>query len=162
MKTIRIMAIAMLIVGSGLALLLARGQQAAGIRTHRSCHRAHGREHARRASPRNCHRRRGRADPEPAGEAPGQPGHRLPPWGASAPHRHARSAFIYAYVLSGQIRSQVDDEPARVYRSGETWFESPGAHHPVSANASDTEPARLLAVVIVDAADKQLTIPDRR
>src|SRR5687767_8785247 len=98
---------------------------------------------------------------------PDLPGKRLvshvvdyPPGGGSAPHRHARSAFIYAYVLSGEIRSQVDGEPARVYRVGEAWFESPGAHHPVSVNASDTEPARLLAVVIVDAADKQVTIPD--
>jgi quercetin dioxygenase-like cupin family protein len=82
------------------------------------------------------------------------------PGGSSAPHRHARSAFIYAYVLSGEIRSQVDDEPARVYRPGEWWFESPGAHHRVSANASGTEPARLLAVFIVDAADEQLTTPD--
>ena len=98
---------------------------------------------------------------------PNLPGKRLvshivdyPPGASSAPHRHARSAFIYAYVLSGEIRSQVDGEPARVYRAGETWFESPGAHHRVSANASDTEPARLLAVLIVDAADEQLVIPD--
>jgi quercetin dioxygenase-like cupin family protein len=98
---------------------------------------------------------------------PNLPGKRLvtrvvdyPPGGGSAPHRHARSAFIYAYVISGEIRSQVESEPARVYRAGEAWFESPGSHHRVSVNASDTEPARLLAVVIVDAADKQLTIPD--
>jgi quercetin dioxygenase-like cupin family protein len=82
------------------------------------------------------------------------------PGARSAPHRHARSAFIYAYVLSGEIRSQVDGEPARVYRVGEAWFEGPGAHHRVSENASDTKPARLLAVLIVDAADKQLVIPD--
>ena len=81
------------------------------------------------------------------------------PGASSAPHRHARSAFIYAYVLSGAIRSQVDDEPVRVYRPGEAWFESPGSYHRVSENASDTEPARLLAVLIVDAADEQLVIP---
>jgi quercetin dioxygenase-like cupin family protein len=98
---------------------------------------------------------------------PNLPGKRLaslivdyPPGASSVPHRHARSAFIYAYVLSGEIRSQVDGGPARVYRPGEAWFERPGAHHRVSANASDTEPARLLAVFIVDAADEQLTIPD--
>ena len=98
---------------------------------------------------------------------PNLPGKRLvsrvidyPPWGGTPPHRHARSAFIYAYVLSGEIRSQIDDEPARVYRPGETWLESPGAHHRVSVSASDIEPARLLAVIVVDAADKQLTIPD--
>jgi quercetin dioxygenase-like cupin family protein len=98
---------------------------------------------------------------------PNLPGKRLvsfvveyPPGASSAPHRHAPSAFIYAYVLSGEVRSQVDDEPARIYRPGESWFESPGAHHRVSANASDSEPARLLAVFIVDAADQQVTIPD--
>ena len=97
---------------------------------------------------------------------PNLPGKRLvshvvdyPPAASSVPHRHG-SAFVYAYVLSGAVRSQVDDEPVRVYRPGETWFESPGAHHRVSANASDTEPARLLAVLIVDAADEQLVIPD--
>ena len=98
---------------------------------------------------------------------PNVPGKRLvsnivdyPAGASSAPHRHASSAFIYAYVLSGEIRSQVDDEPVRVYRAGEAWFESPGAHHRVSANASNTEPARLLAVFIVDAANEQLTTPD--
>ena len=97
---------------------------------------------------------------------PNLPGKRLvshivdyPPGASSVPHRHG-SAFVYAYVLSGAVRSQVDDEPVRVYRPGETWFERPGAHHRVSANASDTEPARLLAVLIVDAADEQLVIPD--
>jgi quercetin dioxygenase-like cupin family protein len=98
---------------------------------------------------------------------PNLPGKRLvghvvdyPPEARSAPHRHAGSAFIYAYVIAGEIRSQVDREPARVYRAGEAWFESPGAHHRVSENASDTEPARLLAVLIVDVADEQLVIPD--
>ena len=98
---------------------------------------------------------------------PNLPGKRLvshvvdfPPGANSVPHRHAPSAFIYAYVLSGAVRSQVNDEPVRVYRTGEAWFEDPGSHHRVSANASDTEPARLLAVVIVDAADGKLTIPD--
>ena len=47
-----------------------------------------------------------------------------------------------------------------MYRAGEAWFENPGAHHRVSANASKTKPARLLAVFIVDAADEQLVSPD--
>jgi quercetin dioxygenase-like cupin family protein len=84
-----------------------------------------------------------------------------PPGERSEPHRHAHSAFIYAYVLSGRIRSQVDDEPARVYGPGESWFENPGAHHRVSANASKTEPARLLATFIVDATDEPLTTADQ-
>lgn len=83
-----------------------------------------------------------------------------PPGGASAPHRHARSAFIYAYVLSGQIESQVDDGPARIYKTGESFHEEPGAHHRVSRNASATAPARLLAVFVVDTGDNPLTSPD--
>jgi quercetin dioxygenase-like cupin family protein len=64
-------------------------------------------------------------------------------------------------VVSGAIRSHVDDEPAKVYRAGEGFFELPGAHHKVSENASDTEPARLLAVFVVDPSE-MLTIPDGR
>lgn len=84
------------------------------------------------------------------------------PGAASTPHHHAGSAFIYAHVLSGAIRSQVDDQPARVYRTGETWFEVPGAHHTISENASKTEPARLLAVFIVDSTEEVLTTPDHQ
>ena len=159
MKKTRIIGIAVLIVGGGLALHVARAQQPGITRTDRataptagSTHGAPLRETVTVA-----------AD-EPI---PNLPGKRLvshivdyPPGASSASHHHARSAFIYAYVLSGEIRSQVDDEPARVYRPGQTWFESHGAYHRVSANASDTEPARLLAVLIVDLADEELVIPD--
>jgi quercetin dioxygenase-like cupin family protein len=85
-----------------------------------------------------------------------------PPGGKSPSHRHAGSAFIYAHVLSGAIRSQVDDEPAKVYRVGENFYEVPGSHHRVSENASDREPASLLAVFIVDSKDNPVTIPDRK
>jgi quercetin dioxygenase-like cupin family protein len=82
------------------------------------------------------------------------------PGAKSAPHHHASSAFISAYVLSGAVRSQVDDEPAKVFRAGESWFEQPGAHHKVSENASATEPAQLLAIFVVDTDEKVLTTPD--
>ena len=85
-----------------------------------------------------------------------------PPGGKSPPHRHAMSAFIYAHVLSGAIRSQVDDAPAKVYRVGEGFYEVPGSQHRVSENASDREPASLLAVFSVDAHDHPLTIPDQK
>lgn len=81
--------------------------------------------------------------------------------GASSPgHRHPASAFIYATVLEGAIRSQVNDGPAAVYRAGESFAEMPGDHHLVSANASDTEPARLLAVFVVDTDATELVIDD--
>ena len=168
MKTARIMLAAVLILGSSLAPHVAQSQQRGVKRTDPLRHEA--------AAAAAIVPAAGSTHGAPLGETitvaanvpiPNLPGKRLvshivdyPPGASSAAHRHARSAFIYAYVLSGLIRSQVDDEPSRVYRPGETWFESPGSHHRVSANASDTEPARLLAVVIVDAADEQLTIPD--
>jgi quercetin dioxygenase-like cupin family protein len=83
-----------------------------------------------------------------------------PPGAKSAAHHHAPSAFIYAHVLSGAIRSRVDDQPAKVYAVGEGFYESPGAHHWISENASSTEPASLLAVFVVDSKDKVLTTPD--
>jgi quercetin dioxygenase-like cupin family protein len=85
-----------------------------------------------------------------------------PPGGGSLPHRHAASAFIYAHVLSGAIRSQVDDDPAKVYRAGEGFHEAPGSHHRVSENASDNEPASLLAIFVVDSRDDPPTTPDQK
>jgi len=84
-----------------------------------------------------------------------------PPGGRSLAHHHAASAFIYAYVLSGAIRSQVGDEPAEVYQAGENFYEMPGSHHRISENASDKESASLLAVFVVDAKDDPLTTPDQ-
>ncbi|WP_175923905.1 cupin domain-containing protein [Burkholderia latens] len=82
-----------------------------------------------------------------------------PPGAASVPHLHAKSAFIYAYVVSGAIESKVNDGDVHVFRAGESWSEPPGATHSVSRNASKTEAAKLLAVFVVDSRDKKLTIP---
>ena len=82
------------------------------------------------------------------------------PGAASPSHTHANSAFIYAYVVSGAIESQVDDGLKQVFKAGQSWFENPGAHHVVSRNASATEPAKLLAVFVVDSDDKALTTSD--
>ena len=84
------------------------------------------------------------------------------PGGKSPAHHHARSAFIYAHVLSGAIRSQVDDEPAKVYQVGEGFYEVPGSHHRISENASDRYSASLLAVFVVDSKRQALTTPDQK
>ncbi|MEH2549267.1 quercetin dioxygenase-like cupin family protein [Bradyrhizobium sp. AZCC 2262] len=83
------------------------------------------------------------------------------PGAASPSHSHAKSAFIYAFVISGNIESQVNDGQQRIYHAGESFFELPGAHHVVSRNASSTEPAKLLAVFVVDTKDRALTTPDK-
>ena len=81
------------------------------------------------------------------------------PGAASPSHTHAKSAFIYAYVISGAIESKVNAGETRIYRAGESWSEQPGAIHSISRNASETQPAKLLAVFLLDTNDHPLTTP---
>lgn len=81
------------------------------------------------------------------------------PGGGSVAHTHPASAFIYATVLEGAVASKLNDGPEAVYRAGESWSEQPGDRHEVSRNASATEPARLLAVFVVDTAETDLVKP---
>ena len=81
------------------------------------------------------------------------------PGGYSPGHTPAKSAFIYATVLEGAIRSQVNDGPVKVYEAGQSFSEMPPDRHDVSANASETKPAKLLAVFVVDTNETELTIP---
>lgn len=60
-------------------------------------------------------------------------------------------------MLEGAIRSQVNDGPIVTYKAGENFFEMPGDRHGVSANASDTQPMKLLAVFVVDSSETELT-----
>src|SRR5213080_1320111 len=81
------------------------------------------------------------------------------PGDASSAHTHPKSAFIYATVLEGAIRSSVNDGPVVTYHTGQSFSEMPGDRHSVSANASKTEPAKLLAVFVLDTDEKELTTP---
>jgi quercetin dioxygenase-like cupin family protein len=78
------------------------------------------------------------------------------PGARSVPHFHPRTAFVYAYVISGTIVSAVNDEAPRTYRAGESWSEAPGVLHRLTRNASDTSPARLLAIFIADHDETEL------
>ncbi|MCA8096511.1 cupin domain-containing protein [Burkholderia contaminans] len=64
------------------------------------------------------------------------------PGQASEAHRHLGSVF--AVVSKGAVLSQVNGGPLHRYRAGEGWYEAPGSRHPVSRNASATEPAQLV------------------
>jgi quercetin dioxygenase-like cupin family protein len=108
--------------------------------------------------------------PQLSAALPNAPGKRMTvvtvnyaPGQKSGPHHHAGSAFLYARVLSGKVRSQVEgqDAAAKVYGVGEGWTEGPDAHHLVSENASATEPASLLVVFVADDG-ATLTTPDKR
>ncbi|GAA4084550.1 cupin domain-containing protein [Actinomadura miaoliensis] len=82
----------------------------------------------------------------------------FPPGARAVPHRHG-NAFVYAYVLQGTVRSQLEGEPMRTYHQGENWIEQPGAHHVATENVSNTEPAKLL-VVFISNTGEQLKIND--
>ena len=84
------------------------------------------------------------------------------PGGFSSAHTHPNSAFIYATVLEGAIRSQVNDGPVKVFKAGESFSEMPGDRHGVSENASKTKPAKLLAVFVVGTSQKELTFPSNK
>jgi quercetin dioxygenase-like cupin family protein len=81
------------------------------------------------------------------------------PGGSSAAHRHA-AASSPMYSPDKFARRIPRLGQCGVYRAGETFFEPPGSTHLVSANASDTEPASLLALFVADD-HAQLTQPAR-
>ena len=70
------------------------------------------------------------------------------PGGFTRAHRHAGS--VTAYITKGEIRSQLGGGPVETFKVGQSFFEPPGATHLVSANASNTEPAELIAVFVAD------------
>lgn len=73
----------------------------------------------------------------------------FPPGARSVPHRHG-DAFLYVYVLAGEIKSQIEGQSVHTYRKGESWCEQPGEHHVLTENASANEVARLLVVFVAD------------
>jgi quercetin dioxygenase-like cupin family protein len=78
------------------------------------------------------------------------------PGESSAAHRHP--GITIAYVLEGEIRSKVGDDPEKTYATGQIFLETPNQLHAVSRNASTTKPAKLLAVMLAEKG-KQLTVP---
>jgi len=71
-----------------------------------------------------------------------------PPGGASPAHRH--DAHVFVYVLEGRFATQVAGQERVVLKAGETFYENPRDEHVVSANASETEPLRILVLMVKD------------
>ncbi|UVL97438.1 cupin domain-containing protein [Pseudomonas atacamensis] len=78
------------------------------------------------------------------------------PGQSSIAHKHEGTAM--AYVLDGEVISQVKGEQAITYKKGQFWYEPAGSEHLVSKNASSTKPAKLL-VFMVMAPNEQVLIP---
>jgi quercetin dioxygenase-like cupin family protein len=70
--------------------------------------------------------------------------------GATPPHRHG-GASVFAYTLSGSVLNKMNDDPIRVTKQGDSWYEAPGCHHRISANASKTEPAAFFVNFVIDS-----------
>jgi len=80
------------------------------------------------------------------------------PGGFTRPHRHAGS--VTAYITKGEVRSQLSGGPLETFTVGQSFFEPPGSTHLVSANASNTEPAELIAVFVADEGAQLTTYID--
>lgn len=80
------------------------------------------------------------------------------PTSTRLPHRHG-DAFVYAYVLEGTVRSQLDHQPVPTFHQGDNWVEEPGAHHVLTENTSSTQRARL-PVVFVSHTEAKLKVND--
>lgn len=76
------------------------------------------------------------------------------PGQASIAHKHQGTAM--AYVVSGEVTSQVKGEQAITYKAGESWYEPAGSEHLISKNASATKPAKLLVFMLMDKTDEVL------
>src|SRR5215472_12577981 len=80
------------------------------------------------------------------------------PGGFTRPHRHSGS--VTAYISRGEIRSQLGGGPVETFKVGQSFFEPPGSTHMISANASNTEPAELIAVFVADEGAQLTTFLD--
>jgi quercetin dioxygenase-like cupin family protein len=84
----------------------------------------------------------------------------IPPGGGSAAHRHP-GHHIFGYVLEGSYKIKLDQGAETVLSKGQTFYEAPGQLHAVSANASQTEPAKVLAVIVAESG-KPITVPEKQ
>ena len=70
------------------------------------------------------------------------------PGEASPPHTHP--CAVVGYVVEGSLRMRVEGQPEKLYSAGESFYEAPNGVHAVSANASATQPAKLIAYFVCD------------
>jgi quercetin dioxygenase-like cupin family protein len=84
----------------------------------------------------------------------------IPPGGGSAAHRHP-GHHVFGYVLEGSYKLKVGDGAETVVNKGQTFYEAPGQLHAVSANASQSEPAKVLAVIVAESG-KPITVPEKQ
>jgi quercetin dioxygenase-like cupin family protein len=77
---------------------------------------------------------------------------------ADVPHRHPGPAF--GYVLEGEFEWAIDDQPAKVFKGGETFYEPAGCLHRVAKNPAAKGKTRVVAVVLHPRDAKEVTLPE--
>jgi quercetin dioxygenase-like cupin family protein len=80
----------------------------------------------------------------------------IPPGAGSPPHRHP-GHHVFGYVLEGSYKIKLDQGGEMVLGKGQTFHEAPGQLHAVSANASDSQPAKVLVFMVVESG-KPITV----
>jgi quercetin dioxygenase-like cupin family protein len=84
----------------------------------------------------------------------------IPPGAGSPPHRHP-GHHVFGYVLEGSYKIKLDQGPETLLTKGQTFHEAPGQLHAVSANASQTEPAKVLVFMVAESG-KPATVPEKQ
>src|SRR3954467_14433201 len=84
----------------------------------------------------------------------------MEPGQSSSPHRHPGPVF--GYVIEGEYEWAIDQQPAKVLKAGETFYEPTGCLHRVSKNPSAKGKSRVLAVVLHPRDAKQIAIPEKK
>lgn len=77
----------------------------------------------------------------------------------SAPHRHPGPVF--GYVLEGEYEHAINDEPAKVLKAGETFYEPGGCLHRVAKNPGKVK-TRVLATIVHPRDAKQISLPEKK
>jgi quercetin dioxygenase-like cupin family protein len=83
----------------------------------------------------------------------------IEPGKAGLPHRHPGPGF--GYVAEGQYELGIDDQPTKVLKAGETFYEPTGCLHRVSKNPGKVK-TRVIAVVLHPRDAKQIAIPESK
>src|SRR3954447_2157778 len=84
----------------------------------------------------------------------------MEPGQSSAPHRHPGPVF--GYVIEGEYEWAINEQPAKVLKAGQTFYEPTGCLHRVSKNPSAKGKTRVLAVVLHPRDAKQIAVPEAK
>ena len=83
----------------------------------------------------------------------------IEPGQAGLPHRHPGSAI--GYVVEGEYELGIDDQPTRVVKAGETFYEPAACLHRVTKNPGKVK-TRLIAVLLHPREAKEIAVPESR